>query len=128
MQENGAVNKITCESNYLCWGSGECNLFLNTSESCYDGGDCLYQDIEMSRCNDINCCKGFELTSKGTNPPFETSTVSISSVENTQIVWKVYVVSCIIFFLSKVMLYLILYFLSSYHFCESTYEIDIYAP
>ena len=29
------------------------------------------------------------------------------------------------FFLSKVMLYLILYFLSSYHFCESTYEIDI---
>ena len=74
MQENGKVN--ACESNYGCWGSRKCNLFLNTSKNCYDGGDCFHQNSKISKCNDINCCNGAEFSKKSTNIFFQIHVVS----------------------------------------------------
>ena len=69
-QEDGKVDNIKCESNFGCWGDGQCNLFLNTSKNCFDGGDCSKTDVKiMSECNDINCCNGAEINVESTLTP-----------------------------------------------------------
>ena len=34
------MTKIYCNSKSLFWGDGRCNLSLNDTERCFDGGDC----------------------------------------------------------------------------------------
>ena len=57
-QDDGKVDNIKCESNFGCWGDGQCNEFLNTFKNCFDGGDCSKPEMRMSECNEINCCNG----------------------------------------------------------------------
>ena len=45
-----------CDSNFFCWGSGECNSFLNNEEHCFDGGDCNRKVVKSAKCNDRSCC------------------------------------------------------------------------
>ena len=42
-QADDYVNKVVCESNESCWGNGICDPILNSTEYCYDGGDCSYK-------------------------------------------------------------------------------------
>ena len=41
-----------CDSNFGCWGNGQCNQMLNDEEHCFDGGDCNYKYGKPSKCND----------------------------------------------------------------------------
>ena len=34
------MTQIYCNSKSLSWGDGKCNLSLNDTEHCFDGGDC----------------------------------------------------------------------------------------
>ena len=40
-----------CESNYGCWGNGQCNKMLDNEKHCFDGGDCNYKFGKQSKCN-----------------------------------------------------------------------------
>ena len=56
MKVDNDVDEIICNSNYACWGNGECNSFLNHAKFCFDGGDCTSKDKTMSKCNNLECC------------------------------------------------------------------------
>ena len=68
-QDDGKVDNIKCESNFGCWGDGQCNQFLNTSKNCFDGGDCSKPEVKMSKCNEINCCNGAGINVESTVTP-----------------------------------------------------------
>ena len=39
-----------CDSNYACWGNGQCNKMFDNKKHCFDGGDCDYKYEKMSKC------------------------------------------------------------------------------
>ena len=56
IQDDGKVDRIVCKSDFACWGNGECNAFLNTTENCFDGGDCRSRYGKTADCNSTECC------------------------------------------------------------------------
>ena len=68
---DGVVDKSMCDSNYRCWGNGECNQFLNNSTYCYDGGDCSNKNFTLALCNNATCCNGTGITMKNSLLCFE---------------------------------------------------------